>query len=114
MIKLITVLNCYINYEKINNTYNNQNCFIELASKLFYILNTENIKLKLQRNLGFQITFFSPHPRNEFVRTHPLFANWSYRHRKQMSYSLKKEKVQFNEYITKQGQQASAIYFLLK
>ncbi|GAB1600209.1 cGMP-dependent protein kinase egl-4-like [Argonauta hians] len=52
--------------------------------------------------------------KTQFVLNNPIFKDWSPKHRKQLVISLRKESYQFGTLISRQGQPAQHIYFILK
>ena len=52
--------------------------------------------------------------RTRFANEHPLFKQWPYKHRKQLAMSIRREKLQFDQLIVKQGVNANALFFLIK
>ena len=52
--------------------------------------------------------------RNKFVQDHPLFRQWSVKHKKQLAMSIRKEAFQYDQQIVRQGDTVDHIYFLTK
>ncbi|KAK2140847.1 hypothetical protein LSH36_1230g00027, partial [Paralvinella palmiformis] len=52
--------------------------------------------------------------RNNFVKYHPFFSEWSPKHKKQLAMSLEKSKYPFEGHICRQGEPAMRLYFMLR
>jgi hypothetical protein len=50
----------------------------------------------------------------KFVKEHPYFSSWQPKLKKQVAFSLTKLKVQYDNYVVKQGSLVNGLYFLLK
>ena len=52
--------------------------------------------------------------KKSFVEEFPLFKTWQPRYKKQLAMSLRKERINFDEFVVKQGWPVDGICFLLR
>jgi len=52
--------------------------------------------------------------KKRFVEEYPLFRTWQVRYKKQMAMSLRKEKINFDGILLKQGSPLDGVCFLLR